>query len=474
MQKFNQNKSRIWLLPRHRMRIRNKILIYFSSTVIVLLAFAFSGIFILFSEYREEEFQQQQNAKIQYTIKLIDRYKQMSAEVSYLLDEQDINDFYDEKLLIYNKDKRLIFASLDSLEIDKANSVLNNLSVNKRWIETKDGDYDLIGVYTEHNQSGYYAISKAYDAFGYDKMYFLRNVLIGIFIGISVVVLLISFYLSNRITKPIERFTSMLNRLDFTNESEQIIERDNSSSELKNLTDKFSELLARTRESFAFQKHSIHHISHELKTPLAVLLTELERLSLKNNLDEIKNSLDEQIIQVKFLGDTINALLQISKIETRQNSDFHQLRIDEILFDKIAEVNKIQPDFNFDIQFHPKEFTEEKLIVKGNETLLKQALSNLLMNAGNYSDDQKAQITIDCSPENEVHIIISNSGKSLTEEEQKHLFTHFFRGGNTQGKNGFGLGLALTKRILELHSANISYHSPDAQTNVFKVQLKSI
>lgn len=455
------------------MRIRDKILIYFSSTVIVLLAFAFSGIFILFSEYREEEFQQQQNAKIQYTIKLIDKYKQMSAEVSYLLDEQDINDFYDEKLLIYNKDKRLIFASLDSLEIDKANFILNNLSVSNRWIETHDEDYDLIGVYVEHNQSGYYGISKAYDAFGYDKLYFLRNVLIGIFVAISLVVLLISFYLSNLITKPIERFTTRLNQLDFTKESKQTIERDNSSSELNNLTEKFNELLQRTRESFDFQKHSIHHISHELKTPLAILLSELERLSFKNDLNEIKNSLDEQIIQVKFLGDTINALLQISKIETGQHSDFHQLRIDEILFDKIAEINKIFPEFNFEIQFHPKEFTEEKLIIKGNETLLKQALSNLLMNAGIYSDNQKAEITIDCSLPDEVQIIISNTGKNLSDEEQKHLFTHFFRGENTQGKNGFGLGLALTKRILELHSGNINYTSPQDGLNVFIISLKN-
>lgn len=455
------------------MRIRNKILIYFSSTVIFLVALAFSGIFILFSEYREEEFQKQQNAKIHYTIKLIDKYKKMSAEVSYLLDEQDINDFYDEKLLIYNKDKKLIFASLDSLEINKANSILNNLSVSKRWIETKDDNYDLVGVYAEHNGSGYYAISKAYDAFGYDKLYFLRNVLIGIFIAITVVVLFISFYLSHLIIKPIERFTAMLNQLDFTNGTQQMIQQDNSSSELQNLTEKFNQLLQRTRESFDFQKHSIHHISHELKTPLAVLLTELERLISKDDLEEIKNSLEEQIIQVKFLGDTINALLQISKIETGQHSDFHQLRIDEILFDKIAEINKMFPEFNFEIQFHPKEFSEESLIVLGNENLLKQAIANLLMNAVIYSDNHKAEIVIDCSLSNQVQIAISNTGKNLSEQEQKHLFTHFFRGENTQGKNGFGLGLALTKRIMELHDGYISYISPRNDLNVFTMTFKN-
>lgn len=80
------------------MKIRNKILIYFSTTVLALTAISLGLIYILFSEYREEEFQQLQNEKIKYTIGLITEFKEMSEEVSLLLDAQDIHDFYDEKL----------------------------------------------------------------------------------------------------------------------------------------------------------------------------------------------------------------------------------------------------------------------------------------------------------------------------------------------------------------------------------------
>ncbi|MGK0639490.1 hypothetical protein [Schleiferia thermophila] len=157
------------------MKIRDKILIYFSTTVIALTAISLTIIYILFSEYREEEFQQKQNEKIHTTIKLIEKIKQESAKISYLIDQQNINDFYDEKLLIFDSDKNQIFASLDSLEIVEAENILKKLSPTNRWIETKEGDYDLIGIYTERNNQGYYAISKAYDAFGFNKMFFFEK-----------------------------------------------------------------------------------------------------------------------------------------------------------------------------------------------------------------------------------------------------------------------------------------------------------
>ncbi len=428
-------------------------------------------IFLLFSEYREEQFQQQQYGKIQYTLKLINRYKELSAEVSLLLDEQDINDFYDEKLLVFDVDKRPIFSSLDNLSVKNIDSILSMLSPNKNWLEGKEDNYDVIGVYLENDSSGYYAISKAYDAFGYDKMNYLRNLLFSIFIVISIVVLLVSFYLSKKISGPIASFAENLKHMSLTDKMPMNFAKDDSSYELSNLTEKFNQLLERTQEAFSFQKHSVQHISHELKTPLAVLLSELERLTQNDDLNEVRASLDKQIIMVKSLGDTINILLDITKYETGDFNQSQPIRVDELLFDIISEINTISPDFEFEVEYYPKEIYEERLIVLGNERLLRQAFGNLLNNAVSYSMGKNAQIKMDCSDPEQLKITIANNGKSITEEEQKHLFTHFFRGGNSQKKRGYGLGLALTKRILELHSGSITYASPKPGQNVFTVSL---
>lgn len=453
------------------MKIKNKILIYFSSTVILVSAVSLVIVFILFSAHREEEFQQQQFSKIKYTIGLIDEFHKISAEVSLLLDKQNIHDFYDEKMLIYDNNKNLIFSSIDSLDISKANAILNKLSVSNNWIETKEDNYDLIGVYIENNSKGYYGISKAYDYFGYSKRDFLQKVLIGIFIAIVVIVLLISFYFSNIIAKPISELTKKIEDYDLSNEENKPLKINTTTSELQDLTEKFNELIQRANDAFLFQKHSIQHISHELKTPIAVLVSELEKLQKAEDIDQLKSDISLQTKKAKSLGNIINVLLQISKIEAGQEISKKTIRIDDIIFDCIAEVNTLYPNFNFEVNFTPINFDEKKLYLLANEPLIKQAFLNLLTNAVHYSDNNRAKISFN-STFDSLEIKISNSGTSLSDEEKKFLFTHFFRGKNAHSKQGFGLGLVLSQRILSIHKANIEYHSQNSE-NTFVVSLES-
>ncbi len=453
------------------MKIRNKILIYFSSTVILVSAVSLVIVFILFAAHREEEFQQQQFSKIKYTVGLVDEFNKMSEEVSRLLDKQDIHDFYDEKMLIYDNNKNLIFSSIDSLDISKANSILNRLSVANNWIETKEDGYDLIGVYVENNSKSYYGISKAYDFFGYSKKDFLQKVLIGIFVAIVIIVLLVSLYLSNIISKPISELTTKIEDYDLSNEDNNPLEIKTTTSELQNLSEKFNELTKRTNDAFLFQKHSIQHISHELKTPIAVLVSELEKLQKAEDIDQLKSDISLQTQKAISLGNIINVLLQISKIKVGQEISKNLIRIDDVVFDCIAELNSIYSDFNFEVNFIPNDFDEKKLNYMANEPLIKQAFLNLLTNSVHYSDNQKAKITLDCTS-NSLKVLISNSGKTLSEEEQKFLFSHFFRGENSQDKQGFGLGLVLSEKILLIHNASVDYHSQNSE-NTFVVSFES-
>lgn len=450
------------------MKIRNKILIYFSSTVIALSAISLSLIYILFYEYREEEFQQQQNEKIKYTVGLVSEFKQQSEEIALLLDAQDIHDFYDEKLLIFNSQKQLIFSSLDSLPIAKTNEILHALSPSNQWIETKEENYDLVGVYIEHKGRTFYGVSKAYDAFGYSKLYFLRNVLVAIFVAISVIVILVSLYLSNIISKPITRLAENLNKYDLGSEKTTLLQPDTSSYELQHLTERFNNLLNRTNEAFTFQKNAINHISHELKTPVAILVSELEKTKSYSD-ENRKLALDGLINQAKSLGEIINVFLEISKIESGQQISKEDLRVDEVMFDIIAEQQCLYPDFHFELNYFPIEFDVNRLVIKGNKMLIKQAFQNLLSNCISYGSDKKAQIKIDCSLKDQLRIYISNQGEIVSKEEEKYLFLHSFRGKNSEGKIGFGLGLVLAKKIISVHNGTISYSSSESNQNTFEL-----
>lgn len=453
------------------MKIRNKILVYFSSTVIALTAISLSIVYYLFSEHREEEFQQQQNEKIKQTIDLITEFKQMSEEISEAIDKQRIHDFYDEKMLIFDKSKNLIFSSLDNLSIARANEILNQLSPSKRWIETKDGDYDLIGVYIENKEESYYAISKAYDAFGYSKKNFLGKILIGILVATTIIVVLLSLYLSNLISKPITDLSGQLNHYDPNKDKNEEISLKTSTFEIQNLEERFNELLKRTNDAFSYQKHIVNHISHELKTPLAILVSELERMNNSNDIDVIKTGLGNQIIRAKSLGGIINTLLEIAKLESGQELNKQQIRIDELLFDIVEKINILHDDFNFEFNYSPVYFDDSMLKIDANELLIRHAFQNLLMNCMAYSDSGKAEIRIDCSEPDTLKLEISNSGKIIEKEEEQYLFTRFFRGKNSSNKAGFGLGLVLTQKIIDLHNGTVNYRSKE-NLNVFEIVWK--
>src|SRR5690554_426750 len=103
-----------------------------------------------------------------------------------------------------------------------------------------------------------------------------------------------------------------------------------------------------------------------------------------------------------------------------------------------------------------------------NSILLKQAFSNLLSNAVSYSTQNQAEVSFIINPENQLQILFTNTGNLITEEEEKFLFKHFFRGKNSNEKAGQGLGLILTKKIIELHEASITYVGQD-KLNVFEI-----
>jgi signal transduction histidine kinase len=247
------------------------------------------------------------------------------------------------------------------------------------------------------------------------------------------------------------------------------INTESNSFEIKYLIDKFNQLENRTKESLSFQKHTIHHISHQLKTPIAVLVSELERIEKRADSSELKSDIEVQILKTKSLGNIINVLLEISKIESGQHFTKQTLRIDELIFDLIAELKIIYSDFYFEVNYSPKEFSDSKLEISANPLLIKQALQNVLSNSIAYSDNARTEIIFDCSASNSLKVSISNTGSPITAEEEKFIFNHFFRGQNSQHKIGFGLGLVLTKKILEIHSSTITYSNPSKNLNVFEI-----
>lgn len=451
------------------MKINKKISIYFSGCIIPTIGITFLVIYNLFYEYREEEFQKQQKKKITSTLRFLTEIKQIDDNLIQAMDSLTIHDFYDEKLLIFNERKELIYSSIDDTPIPVAQKILNELSVNKQWIETKENLYDVIGVYVNNRGNEYYGISKALDNFGYSKMNFLKYTLLTSFIMISLLIIAIAYYLSNRISYSIIDITNQIRKYDFEGDYKPIW-AGKSNDEIAILASGFNQLLERMYNAFSFQKHAIHHISHELKTPIAVLVSNLERIERESDARTILTLIKDQKEDTKNLGDMINALLEIAKADAENMTKVGPVRIDDLVYDVVDELRILNEDFQFEVSIKGDIVEEKDLILMANYRLLKSAMMNLVANCLQYSIDERARIVITLH-ERIVALEFINHGPVITESEKRFLFQHFFRGGNSAGKRGFGLGLVLISKIVGLHRGSIRYDNPDSGTNIFTIQL---
>ncbi len=450
------------------MGIRKKILFYFSLTTISLIGIALFFIYTLFAGYREEEFQQRQKEKIKSTLFFLTEIKKADNELTEAIDRLTINDLYNEKLLIFNYSKELIYSSIDDTPIPYSGEILQKLSADNSWYESKDELYDVVGLYFEMDGRIYYGISKAYDKSGYAKLNYLKYILLASFLIISVAVILTAYFLSKKITQPLISITQKISGYNFEGEYNPI-EFKQSKSEITILAQQFNKLMKRMNEVFSFQKHAIYHISHELKTPIAVLVSNFERIEKETDIETIQTLIKNQKEDTRNLSEIINSLLEIAKAETGNTLKQDKIRIDELIFDVADELKNIYPDFQFSIEYAQTE-DENNLILYANARLLKAAFMNLMHNCIQYSCDHKAKIRIG-SGNGAIQVIFENKGAGISESENQFLFQHFFRGANSKGKRGFGLGLVFVYKILALHHGHIAYHTPVAGCNVFIIAL---
>src|SRR5690606_36118725 len=132
-----------------------------------------------------------------------------------------------------------------------------------------------------------------------------RVILIITFIAMVIMAVVLTFYISRQISQPLIKMAAQIEGLKFDS-GNQHIDIPQTKDEIHLLATRFNELMKRLNESFTFQKHAVHHISHELKTPIAVLVSNLERAESENDLDKLKLFLQHQKEDTRNLADIIN------------------------------------------------------------------------------------------------------------------------------------------------------------------------
>jgi signal transduction histidine kinase len=338
------------------------------------------------------------------------------------------------------------------------------LADNKTLMNNASGDLNYFsiagkdGVYYKHiyDKCPYHVFAMAIDKSRVENLTSLRKILFWSVIFIIWLSVLLSYLFSKKAIKPISQIIKNVQEINSL-KLDKRLDEGNRKDELAQLAITFNEMLSNLEIAFKNQEDFVSNASHELRTPLTVMIGETDYfLSHERSKEECTKHISGLVTDLKKLNLLINNLLELAQINKNTEIIFSDVRIDEIVFSVIHEIRdkyhgrKIVPRI-----VYPESGSE--LVIKGNSGMLEIALKNLLDNACKFSNDD---IIIEfVITDNHINIIIEDKGIGIPANELKSIFKPFSRASNVKYIGGFGIGLALVSKILELHDAVIDIES---------------
>lgn len=211
------------------------------------------------------------------------------------------------------------------------------------------------------------------------------------------------------------------------------------------------------------------NVSHEIKTPIAVISSEAQLLKAQGELNPEQEEQVQHIIAAsRRLSNLITNILKLSRLE-KQNIQpeakvydvCEQICECVLQFENRWEEKKIELDIDM----------EERIFVRADESLMELVWNNLMSNAIKFTDSCGHIRIQETSTESEITIKISDSGCGMSQETVRHIFDKFYQGDTSHATEGNGLGLALVYRILQLSDASISVESEENKGTTFVVTM---
>ena len=238
--------------------------------------------------------------------------------------------------------------------------------------------------------------------------------------------------------------------------------------EIRILSESFNEMAKELSSIETLRNDFVSNVSHEFKTPIASIRG-FAKILKRDNIPAEKRAeyIDIIINESDRLSQLANNILLLSKLEKKEfNNKRKPFLIDEQLRRSVLvlEPEWVKKGIVINIDLEPTECL-------GNEELLQQVWLNIIGNAIKYTPPDGA-ITISIHNfSDKISVEVSDTGEGMDEDTLKHMFDRFYQGDKSRQSEGNGLGLALVKRIVELHEAEIRYSSQKGDGTTFFIDL---
>lgn len=278
---------------------------------------------------------------------------------------------------------------------------------------------------------------------------------------------LLVYFLSGYALRPIKELSMRIEKITEKELSTQLPKLE-TNDELQTLSESFNLMLKRLEAAFQREKRFTSDAAHELKTPLTVINTNLDVFYM--NADPTKEQYQNTLAVIKKQANRMTALVE----DLFSMSSMNRYKVEDVIeISGLVRETAQELDIFLDEKSLTLTVDTQECLVLANAVILKQAISNLIENAIKYNKNGgfiKVQVK---NRSDQCQIIVRDSGIGIPPEKAVHIFEPFYRVDTSRSREigGAGLGLAITKDIVQQHGGTICYQACDTGGSCFMITL---
>ncbi|MBO4573652.1 MAG: HAMP domain-containing histidine kinase [Clostridia bacterium] len=281
---------------------------------------------------------------------------------------------------------------------------------------------------------------------------------------LALIALVLSYFSLRNATKPIRDMTAALDAVENSSDLGKRVELDTKYEEIRNLCDSYNRMLERLEDILKSQERFTSDVSHELRSPLTVLLAESEfALNDLTTVEEKDKSLEAIYAQTKRLTVMVRQLLEFSRVANTESVALTDTDI-SVLTREIAESvdNAKNVTVSCDVT--------DGIVIKTDETLYIRMVTNLIDNAVKYNSDG-GNVWVKLSfDENKVVLSVEDDGIGMSEDTLKHIYERMYQADKSRSDgSGLGLGLSFVKEISRILGSTVEVTSSLGKGSRFTV-----
>lgn len=451
------------------MQIRTKLSLQFLLVVTVILLSGFEIIYYSSSNYREDELFRRLKNKAITSADIFISVEQIDSTMLRIFDRTQKDKIPFEIIRIFNEQGREVYTNSDTATFTVTREQLMTVK-SEGSLRFSEGPFEILGVSYNNEGNHFVVFAGGIDTFGLSKLGNLRRtiwILVAILISI---VAIAGWVYAGRALKPLTKVIEEVKALE-VNRMDLRIEESRSRDEIGRLIETFNTLLGRIENAFNLQKLFVSGASHELKNPLTSITSQLQVALINERSNEEYKALIASILEdIKNLNRTTRDLIEYARLNYENSIAMKEVRLDDILWYCKEVFTKNNPACKVNLSFTNMPEDDRHLIIMGNEGLLRIAFLNFIDNACKFSGNKTCSIVLVFGQY--IEVLFKDEGIGLETEEIKLIFEPFYRSNNTAEMKGHGIGLALTKKILDLHGTPITIKSKKQEGSTFSLKFK--